>query len=97
MEAGRFASDRIARDGAYRHRGQIYGNLGGTVSATLLTDDDLYLLNEGNHFQLHDKMGAHLGEVDGAAGTHFAVWAPNAERVSVVGDFNEWDGGKHPL
>ncbi|MBO9670119.1 MAG: 1,4-alpha-glucan branching protein GlgB [Sphingobium sp.] len=56
--------------------------------------DDL-LIAEGSHFRLFDKMGAHLIEHEGAAGVHFAVWAPNARRVSVVGDFNDWDGRRH--
>jgi len=53
------------------------------------TDD--FLMNEGTHFRLHDKMGAHLIVHEGAEGVHFAVWAPNARRVAVVGDFNDWD------
>jgi len=62
-----------------------------------LTDDDLYLFNEGTHFNLHAKLGAHLTSVDGVHGTHFAVWAPNAERVCVMGDFNDWNKTSHPL
>jgi 1,4-alpha-glucan branching enzyme len=58
--------------------------------------DDL-LIAEGTHFRLHDKLGAHFIEHEGATGVHFAVWAPNAERVSVVGDFNNWDGRLHPM
>jgi 1,4-alpha-glucan branching enzyme len=64
---------------------------------TLLTDDDLYLFNEGTHYALYDKLGAHLIEVDGAPGTHFAVWAPNARAVSVIGDWNGWQPGRHRL
>jgi len=64
---------------------------------SLLTDHDIYLFKEGNHFQLYGKMGAHPMVADGKAGTFFAVWAPNASRVSVIGDFNNWDGGRHPL
>src|SRR5277367_6391814 len=62
-----------------------------------LTDYDLYLFGEGNHFRLYDKLGAHLIEQDGVKGTHFAVWAPNANAVSVLGDFNHWRPGEHPL
>ena len=62
-----------------------------------LTDFDLYLLGEGTHFRTYEKLGAHLREVDGVQGVHFAVWAPNAERVSVKGNFNQWDGRAHPL
>jgi len=62
-----------------------------------LTDYDVHLFREGNHFRLYQKLGAHPMEVDGTPGTLFAVWAPNAERVSVVGDFNGWDPEAHPL
>lgn len=62
-----------------------------------LTDYDIYLFREGNHWSLQDKLGAHPMTVDGSDGTLFAVWAPNAERVSVMGDFNGWDCGAHPL
>ncbi len=64
---------------------------------SLLTADDIYLFNEGSHFQLHEKLGSHALEVDGEQGTHFAVWAPNARAVSVIGDFNGWDRERHPL
>ncbi|WP_374942684.1 1,4-alpha-glucan branching protein GlgB [Sphingomonas sp.] len=56
--------------------------------------DDM-LMAQGNHFRLHDKMGAHLIAHQGATGIHFAVWAPNARRVAVVGDFNDWDDRRH--
>jgi 1,4-alpha-glucan branching enzyme len=58
----------------------------------LLTDFDLYLMGEGTHYEKYEKLGAHPREVAGVQGVHFAVWAPNAQRVSVVGDFNQWDG-----
>ena len=64
---------------------------------TLLSKDDLYLFNEGTHFHLYDKLGAHPVEHNGTAGTYFAVWAPNAEQVSVIGNFNDWEKGKHTL
>lgn len=63
----------------------------------VLGEQDLYFFGEGNHRHLHDCMGAHLREIDGVAGVSFAVWAPNAHRVSVVGDFNVWDGRVHPM
>jgi 1,4-alpha-glucan branching enzyme len=63
----------------------------------LLTDFDLHLLAEGTHYRTYEKLGAHLREVNGVAGTHFAVWAPNASHVSVVGDFNGWNASAHPL
>jgi 1,4-alpha-glucan branching enzyme len=64
---------------------------------TLLTDHDIYLFKEGNHFNLHEKLGSHLLSAEGIEGTHFAVWAPNAKEVSVMGDFNGWDKDSHPL
>ena len=63
----------------------------------LLSDYDLHLLNEGRHWQLYNKMGAHLRAVDGVEGVHFALWAPNATSISVIGDFNGWDGRQHPM
>ncbi|MBF0286957.1 MAG: 1,4-alpha-glucan branching protein GlgB [SAR324 cluster bacterium] len=60
-----------------------------------LTEFDQYLFSEGNHHQIYQKLGAHLHTVDGISGTLFAVWAPNAKRVSVVASFNHWDGRKH--
>jgi 1,4-alpha-glucan branching enzyme len=65
--------------------------------ATLLTEHDLYLFNEGSHFRLYEKLGAHPLTVDGREGTYFAVWAPDAEKVSVMGDFNGWNKTSHPL
>ena len=63
----------------------------------ILSDFDMYLFGEGNHTRIYDKLGAHPIDVGGIAGVHFAVWAPNAARVSVVGDFNAWDGRVHPM
>lgn len=63
----------------------------------LLTDYDEYLFGEGTHLHIYQKLGAHLTEVDGCDGVRFAVWAPNAQRISVVGDFNQWDGRRHPM
>jgi 1,4-alpha-glucan branching enzyme len=63
----------------------------------LLTDDDIYLFNEGSHSRLYEKLGAHRLNIGGQDGTYFAVWAPDAERVSVIGDFNGWDRATHPL
>jgi 1,4-alpha-glucan branching enzyme len=62
-----------------------------------LTDQDIYLFKEGNHFRLYEKLGAHPGTLKGKRGTFFAVWAPNAGSVSVMGDFNGWDRNAHPL
>jgi 1,4-alpha-glucan branching enzyme len=58
---------------------------------------DDYYIGEGSHLRLFDKLGAHIIDHEGASGVHFAVWAPNARRVSVVGDFNDWDGRRHAM
>ncbi|MGD1859068.1 MAG: 1,4-alpha-glucan branching protein GlgB [Leptolyngbyaceae cyanobacterium] len=63
----------------------------------LLTDFDIHLFKEGNHHLIYEKMGAHTVEVDGVQGVYFAVWAPNARNISVVGNFNNWDGRKHQM
>lgn len=62
-----------------------------------LGDTDLHLFNEGNHRRLYEVLGAQLTELDGVPGTAFGVWAPNARRISVVGEFNSWDGRRHPM
>ena len=62
-----------------------------------LSGYDLHLLGEGTHYRLYDKLGAHRTSLDGVEGVIFAVWAPNARRVSVVGDWNAWDGRRHPM
>jgi 1,4-alpha-glucan branching enzyme len=63
----------------------------------ILGEMDVYLFNEGNHFDIYKKLGAHIKVLSGISGVHFSVWAPNAQRVSVVGDFNGWDGRVHPM
>ncbi|QEH37100.1 1,4-alpha-glucan branching enzyme GlgB [Aquisphaera giovannonii] len=63
----------------------------------VLTDFDLHLLGEGTHLRNYERLGAHLRMHEGFRGVHFAVWAPNAQRVSVVGNFNHWDGRRHQL
>ncbi|MGA2803548.1 MAG: 1,4-alpha-glucan branching protein GlgB [Acidimicrobiales bacterium] len=67
------------------------------LGVSLLDPVDVHLFNEGRHFRLYEKLGAHPMTVGGVAGVFFAVWAPNAERVAVVGDFNGWNGTRHPL
>jgi 1,4-alpha-glucan branching enzyme len=64
---------------------------------TLLSDDDLYLFNEGSHLRMYEKLGAHPMTINDTAGTYFALWAPNAQQVSVMGDFNGWNNAAHPL
>jgi 1,4-alpha-glucan branching enzyme len=63
----------------------------------VLGDIDIHLIGEGRHQRLYEKLGAHVTRIGGVDGTAFAVWAPNARRVSVVGDFNDWDGRRHPM
>ena len=63
----------------------------------MLTGFALHLLGEGTHFQAFDKLGARVVEHEGASGVAFAVWAPNARQINVVGDFNHWNGQAHPL
>lgn len=68
-----------------------------TLNINPFSSFDEHLLAEGRHYHSYEKLGAHLGEVDGITGVHFAVWAPNAERVSIIGDFNHWDDTQSPL
>jgi 1,4-alpha-glucan branching enzyme len=63
----------------------------------LISDYDIHLFAEGNHHRVYEKMGAHPVEIDGVEGVYFAVWAPNARNVSILGDFNNWDGRKHQM
>src|SRR3954464_7738344 len=63
----------------------------------IIGEMDLHLFAEGNHLQLYDHFGAHLRKIGDTEGVYFAVWAPNAQRVSVVGDFNGWDGRVNPM
>jgi len=64
---------------------------------TLFTDHDIYLFKEGKHYKLYDKFGAHSAEKDGIQGVYFSVWAPNAKKVSVIGNFNNWNSKDHIL
>ena len=66
-------------------------------TSPLLSDLDIHLFAEGNHHRIYEKLGAHSIEVDGIKGVYFAVWAPNGRNVSVIGDFNAWDGRKHQM
>ncbi|HEX4416057.1 MAG TPA: 1,4-alpha-glucan branching enzyme, partial [Lacipirellulaceae bacterium] len=67
------------------------------INQSLITADDLYLFNEGTHYALWKKLGAHVIRDGDMVGTRFAVWAPNARQVSVIGDFNDWDINRDPL
>jgi 1,4-alpha-glucan branching enzyme len=89
--------DELISPSAYRIRfefpdGNKLETLDPYAFPTVLTEYDLYLFGEGTHYQNYEKLGAHIRELEGVKGVHFAVWAPNAQRVSVVGDFNLWDG-----
>src|SRR4030042_270031 len=63
----------------------------------VLTDFDIHLIGEGSHYKTYEKLGSHVMEINGIRGVHFAVWAPNARRIRVIGDFNKWDGRRHPM
>jgi 1,4-alpha-glucan branching enzyme len=80
----KFGDDEVELEDAYRF-------------PPVLSDYDIYLLGEGNHLRLYNRLGAHPMVLEGVAGVAFVVWAPNARRVSVVGDFNFWDGRRHAM
>lgn len=80
----RYAGTVVELDDPYRH-------------ASSLGELDLHLLGEGRHWRAFEALGAHCLRLAGSDGVRFAVWAPNARRVSVVGDFNRWDGRRHPM
>ncbi|MBI5050804.1 MAG: 1,4-alpha-glucan branching protein GlgB [Nitrospirae bacterium] len=63
----------------------------------VLCDFDLHLFGEGTHYKSYEKLGAHIKEINGVKGVHFSVWAPNAQRISIIGDFNLWDRRRHPM
>ncbi|GAB1487611.1 1,4-alpha-glucan branching protein GlgB [Opitutaceae bacterium] len=79
------------------HNGEIRQFYDPYAFLPTLSDQDLYLFNEGNEHRAYEKLGAHLREINGVRGTAFAVWAPSAARVSLVGNFNQWDGRFHPM
>jgi len=90
-EPFRYEIRTLDKDGETRQRADPYRFL------PVLGDLDLLLFNEGNHFRTYEKLGAHTMTLDETPGVLFAVWAPNALRVSVIGDFNRWDGRQHPM
>jgi 1,4-alpha-glucan branching enzyme len=101
--AGLFAGPIPGRSDRFRYRLRAEGSLGETEFEDIyrfppvLGEVDVYLLAEGNHLRSWEKLGAHRMEHDGVTGTAFAVWAPNASRVSVVGPQNDWDGRRWPM
>src|SRR4029079_11598062 len=98
---GLFAGPVAARDPHYRLRARFGDSEVEMEDAyrfpPILTDMDLHLLGEGSHLELYNKLGAHPMTLEGVEGTAFVVFAPNARRVSVVGDFNHWDGRRHAM
>jgi 1,4-alpha-glucan branching enzyme len=80
-----------------RHDGQVHRTRDPYSFLPTLGEGDLYLFGKGDERRIFDKLGAQLRTIDGVAGVSFAVWAPNAQRVSVVGDLNHWDGRAHPM
>ena len=64
---------------------------------TKFSEFDVHLFKSGKHYKLYEKLGSHVIDLDGTIGTYFAVWAPNAKRVSVIGNFNGWNRETHPL
>ncbi|MGH9427627.1 MAG: GlgB N-terminal domain-containing protein, partial [Terriglobia bacterium] len=79
------------------HHDQTFQFIDPYTFPPVLSDFDLHLMGEGNHYKKYEKLGAHLRVLEGVSGVQFAVWAPNARRVSVIGDFNRWDGRRHPM
>jgi len=77
--------------------GNVFEGFDTYAFPTLLTDFDLYLSGEGTDYLKYEKFGAHIRLVSGVTGVHFVVWAPNAKRVGIVGDFNSWDGRVHTM
>src|SRR5258706_15816006 len=75
----------------------LVGDVRGLAPSAALSDHDVYLLREGTHTRLYEKLGAHIRRDGKASGAAFAVSAPNAEAVSVIGDFNGWERARHPL
>ena len=103
-KAGVFEATLDAADGVpdYRLRVTYAGGVTGEVDdpyryGRVISDYDLYLFGEGKHTHIYDRLGAHPMRIGDADGVHFGVWAPNGQRVSVVGDFNGWDGRVHPM
>ena len=94
----------VPEHASQRYQFRVAGNDGEVTTmhdpysfSSHLTDFDFYLFGQGRHERIYDKLGAQLRTVDGVTGTNFAVWAPNATAISVVGEFNRWDTRRHPM
>jgi len=104
-EEGFFEGTVEGRKESFRYRLRLTPQEGGKAYdiedpyrfGPVLGELDIHLLVEGNHLRAFEKLGAHRAKIDDVEGTTFAVWAPNARKVSVVGDFNAWDGRRHPM
>lgn len=88
-----YAYDLVITD----HSGKVHRTRDAFSFLPTLSEADLYLFGKGDERRIYDKLGAQLRTIDGVSGASFAVWAPNAQRISVVGDFNNWDGRCHPM
>jgi 1,4-alpha-glucan branching enzyme len=104
IDASGLFAGKVAGRKPFRYRLRVEGYDGRTVDledpyrfGPILGEIDMYLMAEGTHRALSDRLGAHPQKIDGVDGVAFAVWAPNAQRVAVVGDFNAWDGRRHPM
>ena len=89
--------DSVSRMAKRRSDRKKSGGVAAASGNSLLTEDDIYLFNEGSHFRLWEKLGSHLCAFEGKDGAQFGVWAPDAASVSVMGDFNDWNKTSHPL
>jgi len=103
-DAGLFEAVFPSQPGAFAYRLEVEDDAGRVAEIedpyrfpSMLGALDLQLFGEGTHYKAYEKLGAHLVTLEGVPGVVFAVWAPNARRVSVVGDWNGWDGRHHPM
>ncbi len=95
--AGKGVTKPAGKDAPKPQRKQEVPELAPIIKYSLMSDYDIHLFREGRHFKLYEKLGSHTVEVDGRKGTFFAVWAPNARKVSVIGNFNQWNTSSHNL
>ncbi|MCX7922883.1 MAG: 1,4-alpha-glucan branching protein GlgB [Clostridia bacterium] len=103
-DAGFFEAIIEDKDDFFTYKLEATDYIGNTFSfydpycfLPMISDFDLHLFNQGNHHHIYEKLGSHVRTINGIKGTMFAVWAPSAKRVSVVGSFNQWDGRRHQM